>query len=51
MQSFSHTCTYCLTGAVLPAAPELHSDLGDFSDKVCHVMKITAAESNPGMIL
>ena len=28
-----------------------HFDFGDFSNGVCRVMKITTAESNPGMVL
>ena len=28
---------------------QLHSDFGDFSNEVCHVTKITTAESNPYM--
>ena len=34
-----------------PLLWQLHSDCGDFHDGVCHVMKISTAESNPDMRL
>ena len=43
------TCAYghCLhTSAMFPAFRQLHSDFGDFSNGVCHVMKITIIDSN-----
>ena len=48
MQPFSHSFMHTVvrTIAVLPATPV---DFGDFSGRVCHVMKITSAESNSNM--
>ena len=37
------------TSTVLPATPALHSDFRDLNNEVCHVMKMTVAESNPDM--
>ena len=37
----------CLQGQCYPLRLQLHSDLGDFSNGVCHVMKITRVESHP----
>ena len=46
--SFIHCHTYKRTECYPPLLL-LHSDLGDFNTGLCHVMKISIAESNPDM--
>ena len=49
VQPFPNTGTYCHTCIqVLSYQPlqQLHSDLGDFSNGVCQVSKITVTETN-----
>ena len=41
-----YTLSYTQLRCYLPVR-QLHSDFGDFSDGVCHITKITIAESNP----
>ena len=36
-----------IKNAGLPATQQLHSDFWDFSDGVCHVMKISLTDNNP----
>ena len=57
LQLFPHTCTYFHTVHVLyiiiqkiaSALLQLLSNFEDFNNAVCHVMKITTAESSPGV--
>ena len=43
------TCTCCQYIQVHSTTPAANSHYGDFSDGICCVVKITAAESKPDM--
>ena len=47
----AHAVMHKATSAALPLLRQLCCDFRDFSSGVCHVMKITVAESNPGTYL
>ena len=52
VQPFSHTCTPTVIHVQVRCYLLLwllHSDFGDFMNGVCHVIKVTIAESNPDM--
>ena len=44
-----HTVVQCYPPLQQLHSDLLHSDLWDFGSGVCHVMKITIADSNPNM--
>ena len=50
VRPFSHTCMSTVINVRVPCYPpfrQLHFDFGDFNNEVCHVIKVTVAESNP----
>ena len=44
---FPHTCLFYTQVQRYPPLWQLHSGFGDFTNRVCHVMKIIIGESNP----